>query len=599
MSQVQQVKDSVNIVDVIGNRVSLLRAGTNFKGLCPFHGEKNPSFFVSETMQRFKCFGCGKTGDVLTFLQEYEGVSFFEALQSLADQVGIELQSASPTQEDSERQALLEVLDLSRAYYHFLLTEHAVGEQARAYLQERGIHKDTITQYQLGYSLPAWDGLVAYLSRKKRYDPDLIVKAGLAIQGKQRMPYDRFRSRVMFPLKNHRGQVVGFSGRTLSAEKEEPKYINTPETLLYHKSKLLFGFSEQLQPIRKERSVVVVEGEFDALSSAQAHVRNCVAIKGSALTADHAQILARSVDRIILSLDADSAGIEATRKAIDVVGAVAVSREQPLLLQVIRIPSGKDPDELSRKDPKAWRELVKRPITAYEFLITVAFERNDARTPEGKRQIMAELTPMLARIQHAVELEHYSKVVADELGVSLSSVQTDLSNYRKRQASGAPQQVSDEPLETKELDKQAKLEGYLLYLLAQFKPESRPKKATELLELATQLPSSKQIIAALGQSTAPYAQALKSLPDDVQQTAFEWLLNPQFGTFDTQEALTKEWLTQLVLLKDEARLKQGKIIETELSALDEKSELTPAEEVRQKELLEQLVKLRIQAPTQA
>lgn len=595
MSQVQQVKDAINIVDVIGAHVTLLRAGTNFKGLCPFHSERSPSFFVSETMQRFKCFGCAKTGDVFTFLEEYEGMTFYEALQTLAAEAGIEIKTQAPTQDDQEREQLLAVLDLSRAYYHYLLTEHASGADARAYLEKRGVTQDTIKQYQLGVSLDAWDGLVTYLTKKKQYQPELLVKAGLAIQGKQRLPYDRFRSRVMFPLKNHRGQVVGFSGRTLKTDADEPKYINTPETLLYHKSKLLYGYSEQLQPIRKERFVVVVEGEFDAISSAQAHVRTCVAIKGSALTSDHAQILARSVDRIILSLDADSAGIEATKKAIEVVKSVSVSREQPLLLQVIRIPEGKDPDELSRKDPKAWRELVKHPITAYEFLITIAFENNDPTTPQGKQNIMAELTPVLAGITHAVEREHYSKEVAEKLDSSLKSVHADVEQYIRRKKQGVPeiQIENQESLGEKDyFTKQAQLEGYLLFLLAQFSVADRAKKATELLEIASKIPGIKTIITELAASNLPYGDALKKLPDDLQQTAFEWLLNPRYTAFDTTEQLATEWRTQLALLSRELQQFKGKEIEEQLAALDTKDELSPQEEERQKELLQALVKLR-------
>lgn len=602
MSQVAQVKDAINIVDVIGAVVTLQRAGTNFKGLCPFHNERSPSFFVSETMQRFKCFGCGKTGDAFTFLEEYEGMTFYEALQTLADEAGIELKTTAPTQDDEERQQILEILDLSRAYYHYLLTEHKAGAEARAYLKERGVTNDTIKQYQLGVSLDSWDGLVKYLTRKKKYHPELVIKAGLAIKGKHPIPYDRFRSRVMFPLKNHRGQVVGFSGRTLKTDKDEPKYINTPETMVYHKSKLLYGYSEQLQPIRQERMVVVVEGEFDAISSAQAHVRTCVAIKGSALTSDHAEILARSVDRIILSLDADAAGIEATRKAIEVVRSVSVSREQPLLLQVIRIPQGKDPDDLSRNDPKRWRELVKKPMTAYEFLITMATEQHDAESPEGKREIMAELTPVLAGITHAVEREHYVQEVAQKLRSSVKSVQTDIDQYLKRKAHGvsdrntegsATDQEKTEKKPTKKpLTKKGKLEGYLLFLLAQFAPDKRKRPATEFESLAGELPGIRQVVAQLKESTAEYGKALKSLPEDIQQTAFEWLLNPKFSAFDTTEQLEAEWQTQLKLLQREFAQERGKIIEEKLAALDAQDELSPEEEAEQQQLLQELVKLR-------
>ncbi|MBP7774697.1 DNA primase, partial [Candidatus Woesebacteria bacterium] len=237
MSQVQAVKDAHNIIDVIGSYLQLQHAGSNYRGLCPFHSEKSPSFFVSETMQRYKCFGCGKTGDIFTFLQDYEGLTFYESLESLAQKAGITLEaSIKPSQEDIQKKELLVLLDQARAYYHYLLTEHEVGAAAREYLKERGITSESIQQFQLGYALPTWDGLTTYLTEKKDFPADLLLHSGMAIKGKHGS-YDRFRHRIMFPLKNARGQVVGFSGRVFAADspKEEPKYINTPETQLYHK----------------------------------------------------------------------------------------------------------------------------------------------------------------------------------------------------------------------------------------------------------------------------------------------------------------------------------------------------------------------------
>lgn len=602
MSQIQQIKDATNIVDVIGSRVTLQRSGANFKGLCPFHNEKGPSFFVSETMQRYKCFGCGKSGDVFTFLEEYEGMTFREALESLAETAGITLTAAAPTtKEDEERTKLLEVLDLARAYYHYLLTEHEVGAQAREYLKKRGVKQESIKQFQLGVSMPAWDGLVKYLHFKKKYSKELIIKAGLASKSDNGRIYDRFRSRVMFPLKNHRGQVVGFSGRIFGAgkdEKDTPKYMNTPETMLYHKSQLLFGLYENLSTIRRERKIVVVEGEFDVISSVEAHMNTVVAIKGSALTADHVKILTRSVDQIILSLDADEAGIAATRKAIEVVAANQSSREVPLTLSVLRIPNGKDPDEFSKSDPKAWRELVKKPITAYEFLISAACEKYNPAKPEGKLQIMTELAPILSKIDHAVQYEYYTKALAERLGVTVQSVQRDIKNFQHRDSMKLAKQSDAESKKENRIaaptmaSRQLSLEAYLFFLAFNAKPKDRKGWFSDLEAHKLITPGVEQILQVFSTSEKELGEAGKHLPDSLQAQVFELATNPQFyASLDTLD-LAKEWKNTLKDWHAEQAKQEGQRIEQELEELDRIANKTPQQEARQAELLQQLVLLK-------
>ena len=307
MSQVREVKDANDILAVIGEKLSLQKAGTYYKGLCPFHNEKTPSFFVSEQFQRFQCFGCGAGGDVFEFLMKYDSISFYEALQALAGRAGITLKHEFKTEEDQQREQLLSCLDLAKEYYHYLLTQHQVGQPARDYLKNRGVTAQSIKLFSLGYALPKWDGLIQYLHHKKKYPLEILSKAGLIASHRTGRFYDRFRGRLIFPLRNHRGQVVGFSGRLLDAQAKEAKYINSPETLLYHKSKMLYGFSELHRQLVTAGDAVVVEGEFDEISSTQAEVNNVVAIKGSAFTPDHAQLLKRLVSGVILALDADAA----------------------------------------------------------------------------------------------------------------------------------------------------------------------------------------------------------------------------------------------------------------------------------------------------
>jgi DNA primase len=554
-------------------------------------------------MQRYKCFGCGKSGDVYTFLEEYEGMTFREALESLAETAGITLTAAAPiTQEDEERGKLLEVLDLARAYYHYLLTEHAVGVQAREYLKKRGLRQESIKQFQLGVALSAWDGLVTYLHFKKKYPLELIVKAGLASKSENGRVYDKFRSRVMFPLKNHRGQVVGFSGRIYGASKDEkdaPKYMNTPETTLYHKSQLLFGLYENLQTIRKERKVVVVEGEFDVISSVEAHMNTVVAIKGSALTADHVKILSRSVDQIILSLDADEAGIAATRKAIDVVATHQASREVPLTLSVLRIPNGKDPDEFSKSDPKGWRELVKKPSTAYEFLLAAACEKYDPTAAEGKLQIMTELAPVLSKITHAVQYEYYTKFLAERLGATLQSVQNDIKNYQLRNSmkttkTTASSDSEKQPGQQKKAtqSKQQSLESYLFFIACNARPQERAQWLSELQPELLVTPGSKQFLEVFSDPTKEFGEAGKQLPEDLQEVVFELATNPQYYASVETLDLAQEWKNTLKDLKAVQNKQVGQQIEKELEELDRIARKTAAQEARQAELLQQLVLLK-------
>ncbi len=432
-NQIREVKDASDIAQVIGERIQLQRAGRNLRALCPFHSEKSPSFFVTPDLQVFRCFGCGERGDVFTFLQKYEGLTFGESLKMLADKAGIKLEAQHFTPEDTQRERLLEILDLSKSYFHFLLTDHKVGEIGKKYLKDRGINNEIIKEFQIGFAPESWDGLIRYVHGKKKYSLADMSDAGLIIlrngapnnSTTARDYYDRFRSRIIFPLTDHRGRVVGFSGRVLNPEEKTAKYINSPETSLYHKSELLFGFSQHYRALREAQSAIIAEGEFDVLSSAQAHVRNIVAIKGSALTKEHLERLQRVVNTIVLSLDADKAGVAATKRAID------VARGFDLRIKVLSTVdlAGKDPDEIARENPKAWREHVKKAISAYQFLIDAAVTQNDITTGEGKQAVVAELVGVLLRIPHLIEQSHYIEELAKKLNVSGDMLRKDLQNY--------------------------------------------------------------------------------------------------------------------------------------------------------------------------
>ncbi len=590
MSQIRDLKENADIVAVIGERLNLQRSGTYFRGLCPFHSERSPSFFVSPTMQRYKCFGCGETGDVYTFLEKYDGMSFYEALKYLADEQGVQLESFHKTSDDSERDELLAVLSLAKEYYHFLLTEHKAGEPGRVVLKERGISKDSIKLFQLGYSLPAWDGLLTYLHGKKKYSLELLESAGLILKGNNGRYYDRFRGRIMFPLRNHRGQIVGFSGRVLEKDTKEAKYINSPETSVYHKSKMLFGLSELYQQIRKAGQIVIVEGEFDVISSAQAHVDTVAAIKGSALTAEHAKLLGRTVQTVLLALDTDAAGVEATKKAI------VTLRETALDLKVVVLPSGKDPDDLARKDPKLWRDSVDSAIPAVEFVILATFKQFDQKTGDGKRKIMAELAPLLSGIPHAVEQEHYIRVVAERLGAKQENVRADMEKFKYgkqlRRAAADPE-VKEKQKPVK-LTRRQVLEQLCVFLLVQLSGTEFSQWATKLSGVTFTFPGITDLVTQLTRTSGSFDLATfnRSLADDQQQLLFEITTNSQHQAlkdapkgFAPEEELEESFGE----LQQEIRKIEVTELTAELTKLDGITEKTPAQEARQEELLQRIV----------
>lgn len=579
MSQIQTIKDSTDIVEIIGAKLQLQRSGSYFRTTCPFHSEKSPSFFVSESMQRYKCFGCNQSGDVYNFLEEYEGMTFYEALQFLADKAGIKLDSYRPSKEDDERKQVLEVLDLAKEYYHYLLTKHKVGELARDYLKDRGSNNQSIKIFQIGYASNSWNGLIKYLHGKKKYSYDVLQRAGLILNKGGRY-YDRFRNRVIFPLKNHRGLVVGFSGRTLDKDPKSAKYINSPETSIYHKKEMLYGFSELYQEIRKAKEVIVVEGEFDVISSSQHHVNNIVAIKGSALTPEHVKLIRRVAEKIILSLDTDSAGIEATKRAISIVQA------EGLELRVLQVEGAKDVDELIQEDAKKWRDASKSSISVYEFFLQTSLKNHDVKSPEGKRKIINELASIFKQITHGVERDFYIKKLAKKLEVRESVVRDDVERFGKiplRQ--GSTRQIKKSKTNSKKqiVSKKEKLEKYLLFLIANSKKDLDIELFENLKFETTEL---KQIFEKV------LAKATKKLPEDLQQILFDISYDPKLLRSLDSLNFKKELKNTIQELKKLSIKNEIEKITKKLEDLDKSVDKSEKVEKQQQELLRQIVELR-------
>lgn len=414
IDQLEEIKRKIDIVQFISEYVPLKKTGLNFKGLCPFHSEKTPSFVVSPERQIWHCFGqCGEGGDILKFLMKMENLEFGEALRELAKRAGVKLEAYKPTEGERQKQVLYEINHLATEFFHYLLTSHPSGKRALNYILGRGISKDSLNRFKIGFSPNMWDGLQKYLIGKKGYRAEDLEGAGLVIKSKKQYGdyYDRFRNRLMFPLKDHRGNICGFAGRILDPNDKEAKYVNTTETLIYHKSELLFGLSETKEEIKKAGSAVLVEGELDAISSYQAGVKNVVAIKGSALTPNQVQVLLRFTKKLVFALDSDIAGDQAAHRGIEIADNAGFS------MSVVEVKGGKDPDEVAQKDPKGWQKMVTAAIPVFDYFIDSAFSRFGGETAEGKRAIGRELVPILAKISDKIVQSHYLQVLAEKLGV--------------------------------------------------------------------------------------------------------------------------------------------------------------------------------------
>ncbi|MEA3355308.1 MAG: DNA primase [Patescibacteria group bacterium] len=461
MDQIDQVRQKTDIVELISQHVSLKKAGRNFKGLCPFHDEKTPSFMVSPERQIFKCFGCGIGGDVYKFLMEREGMEFGEALRTLADKAGVELKEYKPTKEQLIKDKLLEINHLASEYYHYLLMEHKLGKSALKYLLKRGTTKRAMKVFRLGFAPNEWNGLENYLVSKKGYKVNELEMVGLVIKGNKGF-YDRFRNRIMFTLFDHRKRVVGFAGRVFQGEKDTAKYMNTPETLLYHKSRILYGLETTREYIKKANEAVVVEGEIDAISSYQAGVKNVVAIKGSALTREQVDLIKRYTENLKLALDADSAGDQAARRGIESAEKVGLS------VRVINLKYGKDPDECAQKSARLWKDSVKTAVPIYDFYIDSSIKRFGVDTPEGKKKVMGELALILAEVSNQVIKSHYVKKLAFILGVNEESVSMEI---EKAKYKGSKEKTVEAKKPLVDKTKEEVLTDYVLSLILQIETE--------------------------------------------------------------------------------------------------------------------------------
>ncbi|MDD3006158.1 MAG: DNA primase [Candidatus Pacebacteria bacterium] len=413
-SSVEEIKSKLNIEEVVGQYLQLSRAGRNLKACCPFHNEKTPSFIVSPERQSWHCFGCGEGGDIFSFVMKMDGVEFVDALKTLADKAGVQLKKMD-YKDKGEKGNILEVVEAAKKFYRGCLKIKS-GVKAYEYLRGRGISDEMIEVFELGYAPDSWSLLSEYLQKKGFKEKDIFA-AGMTVQKDKGGFYDRFRGRIMFPIDNIAGQTAGFSSRIMpGGDESSAKYINTPETLVYNKGRILYGLDKSKIFIRQKDQCVMVEGNVDVIASFQAGVNNVVATSGTALTVDQLRIIKRYTNNIVFSFDMDSAGVKAASRGIEMALAEGMN------VSVIRVPEGKDPADCVKSDPQVWVEAAANPIKVMDFYFESALdENNDWRDVENKKNIAKNLLRIISIISNNIERSYYLNKLSfaiGEIGIS-------------------------------------------------------------------------------------------------------------------------------------------------------------------------------------
>ena len=464
---IDEIRSRTNIVEVVSEcGVALRPAGRDFKGLCPFHDEKTPSFTVSVQKQIFYCFGCQTGGNVISFVQKQEGKSFVETIEWLAGRLNIPLPSQDVS-ENANRKRFSSLEDLNRLaveYYHRQLLTEGVGTQAMRYLKNRGVQPKTLRLFQLGYAKSGRRELVKEAT-DKGFSIQQLVDAGL-IKNEDRGPQDRFWNRILFPIYNERGVPVAFGGRSLS-EEHQPKYLNSPATVLYNKSNLLYNLDKARQSIYKQQRVLLVEGYMDALMLYQSGVENVVASSGTSLSENHASLLKRFAPEVIIVYDGDASGFRAAQRGLHRMLAEGLS------VRIARLPTGEDPDSFTRQHgADAFTELTNKAINLVEFQIQASIQQQDIHRIDVKTQIVKEITETLLNLKNRVERSEYIKYAARELHVDESVLWQELRDAGLK-ADQAPQRTKKPKRTPKKLSPRAQIEIQLIEALIQ-SPELIP-----------------------------------------------------------------------------------------------------------------------------
>ena len=451
MDAASEVKQRLSIDEVIGDYIELKRSGRNLKGLCPFHGEKTPSFMVNPEKGIYHCFGCGEGGDHFEFVMKMDGLSFRESLEKLAQKAGVDLSqySGGSNEKTEQKKRLFDAHELAAKYYQQSLLQN---QSAIDYItKKRHFNKHTISDFLVGYAPRTGTALRDFL-RKRKFSDDELLKAGLVKQRNNQI-VDAFFGRVLVALSDNQGRVIGFTGRVL--DEGMPKYMNSQQTLLYDKSNHVFGLHQAKKFIREKNQAVIVEGNFDVLASHQVNVKNVVATAGTALTINQLKQLKRLTDNVAFAFDQDKAGVAATMRAIP------IAQNAEINLSIITLPDGSDPDDLIQKDLRAWQKAAEEPIYVMDWLFAHLEKEHDLETGSGKTSYSNQLAPIITKLSDPIEQEHYMKLLADKTDVSLDAVKRKLQLSENKVK---PKRVKESKYKVEDIDERKNTEESLIGL---------------------------------------------------------------------------------------------------------------------------------------
>ncbi len=500
MDEVAEIKQKLDIVDVIGGYIQLKPAGRNLKALSPFHAEKTPSFMVSPDKGIWHDFSTDEGGDIFTFVMRIEGVSFPEALEILAKRAGVTLKPRGKASHGPAKGKLFEIMELAVKYYHVSLSRNP---EALNYLREaRGLSAQTIKDFSLGYAPQSWDALTGFL-RKKNFSYEQMVQAGVAAQKQaSRSAYDLFRARVLFPIYDNQARPVGFSGRVLPGDESGAKYINTPQTAIYNKSTAIYGLTQAKEAIREHDEVVIVEGNMDVVALHNAGFAQVVACSGTALTSEQLKVLSRLTKNIKICFDQDAAGVKAAQRAIELAQGIDIK------LEVVTFEGAKDPDELISKDKAAWLSAVSGACYAVDYLFDYAKASFGTASASAKKDMSSFLMPTLRKLEDTVEQDHYIKRLSEELGVSEDSVRRKVNSEDAPAPEPRPTQSEQAEASNqhpaRQLTKIEQAEQNLLKLMLAY-PQARVALGDVVLE-------------SVSTEHRPYFAALKTHPNSKLET---------------------------------------------------------------------------------
>ena len=606
---VAEIRDRLDVVDLIQPYVpSLKKAGNSFKGLCPFHNEKSPSFIVFPNTQSYHCFGCGKSGDIFSFYMAMENVEFREALKELGQRAGIEVLTTAPKppEEEEKRTRLIEVNELAAMWFNHILVNASQGEHGREVIAARHVSQESVRAWKLGFAPDSWDALLNFLA-SRNIPATLAAEAGLASQRDNGAFYDRFRNRLIFPIRDRDGSTVGFGGRALGDA--QPKYLNTAQTPVFDKSHLLYGLDLAKDAIREANQVVIVEGYMDAIATHEAGFRNVVASMGTALTESQVNLIKRGNPEIVLALDADAAGQMATLRGLQTMTDSLESELVPTLsadrllgferklktdIRIVQIEGGKDPDEIVRNEPERWPRIVAQAVPFMDFVINTVTRDIDINDATAKSEAVKQILPLLRQVPDAIRENHYTRMLARKLDISEDAIAAEKRKLRadvRRTPAGTDTSI-DAPAKRTTEDY---LIGLLIYhhqlnygVLEQLEPEDfKDPRNREILEVLKSPETANlqgmQIIVGLPDSLADHAEAvMKSLGPRPTMLGGQVTTETQQTAIRVQQERHQHLVNQLNAELNEARRSGDTEATTELLAqyrdlMDRKRDFTPVQ----------------------